>query len=262
MALSKTTNGAKKSSEAPVSGVRTRNLFDPSSADPYKLSRSKLELFLRCPRCFYLDRRLGISIPDSPAMSLNIAVDALLKKEFDLLRARGEAHPMMVQFGIDAVPLKSSLLDEWRDNFRGVRYLDPQTNFLFFGALDDAWVDPSGTIHVVDYKATSTSGAITLDGKWKDGYKRQLEMYQWLLRHSGFDVSDTGYLVFVNADRGRETFDGKLEFTTTILPYEGSDEWVQDALLEAKNCLMRATPPIAGPACEWCAYRRAASAME
>ena len=41
-------------------GKRTRNLYKPGDEKPFRLSRSKLELFMNCPRCFYLDRRLGV----------------------------------------------------------------------------------------------------------------------------------------------------------------------------------------------------------
>jgi len=38
-------------------------LFKPDAAAPFLLSRSKVELFADCARCFYLDRRLGIARP-------------------------------------------------------------------------------------------------------------------------------------------------------------------------------------------------------
>lgn len=41
-------------------------LYDPASSAPFALSRSKVELFLDCPRCFYLDRRLGVARPSGP----------------------------------------------------------------------------------------------------------------------------------------------------------------------------------------------------
>ncbi len=47
----------------------------------FKLSRSKIDLFLECPRCFYLGNRLGVSRPPGFPFTLNSAVDALLKKE-------------------------------------------------------------------------------------------------------------------------------------------------------------------------------------
>lgn len=242
-------------------GTRTRNLFDPLSGEPYKLSRSKVELFLQCPRCFYLDRRSGINRPDGPPFTLNVAVDHLLKKEFDVYRARSKPHPLMQTYGVDAVPFMHPRLHDWRDMRTGVQSVHA-SGFLVFGAVDDVWVDPQGRLIVVDYKATSTMGEVTLEGVWKQAYKRQMEIYQWLLRRNGFDVGDTGYFVYVNADKDREAFDRKLEFTTMILPYEGNDSWVDEALHAAHECLIHDLPPQYAETCEWCAYRRAARGIE
>lgn len=219
-------------------------------------------MFLKCPRCFYLDRRAGIGQPQGPAFTLNIAVDALLKREFDFHRARGEPHELMKDFGIDAVPFQHSDLDEWRTNFHGIQVLHRPTNFLFFGAVDDIWQTADGTLHVVDYKATSTVKEITLDDEWKQAYKRQMEIYQWLLRGKNFPVSDIGYFVYVNADGGREHFGAKLEFGMQIISYTGDDSWVEEALTEAHKCLCRDLPPMAAGKCEWCMYRRAAAQLE
>src|SRR3972149_2451024 len=93
---------------------RTRNLFDAHTQGPFRLSRSKLELFMSCPRCFYLDRRLGVGRPPGFPFSLNSAVDTLLKKEFDTHRVTGTAHPLMQAYGIDAVPYNHTKIDEWR----------------------------------------------------------------------------------------------------------------------------------------------------
>jgi hypothetical protein len=69
---------------------RTKNIYDPSSKEPFKISRSKLDLLLNCPRCFYLDRRLWIDQPPGYPFNLNSAVDELLKKEFDIHRAKNQ----------------------------------------------------------------------------------------------------------------------------------------------------------------------------
>jgi len=74
---------------------RKRNLYNPSSKTPFRISRGKIDLFLECPRCFYLDRRLGLGRPSMPGWALNSAVDQLLKNGFDLLRERGEQHKLM-----------------------------------------------------------------------------------------------------------------------------------------------------------------------
>src|SRR4030042_2582652 len=97
---------------------RTKNLFDPDSDAPFKLSRTKINDFLSCPRCFYLDRRLGIGQPPSYPFTLNSAVDKLLKKEFDIHRAKNTAHPLMKKYKVDAIPFAHEKIEEWRDSFR------------------------------------------------------------------------------------------------------------------------------------------------
>jgi hypothetical protein len=242
-------------------GQRVKNIFVPNSKEPYKLSRSKLELFIECARCFYLDRRLGIAQPPQFPFTLNNAVDVLLKKEFDIHRARGEAHPLMKAYGIEAVPLQHEMMDEWRDNFKGVQYYHRPTNLVITGAVDDIWVGPKGELMVVDFKSTSTSGEITLDTEYREAYKRQMEIYQWLLRQNGFRVSDTGYFVYANGDKDKEAFDGKLEFKVEILSYKGSDVWVESRIFEAHKCLMGGLPE-SSPRCVYCSYRGAAGRYE
>jgi len=91
---------------------RTRNLYDPKSKEPFKLSRSRIEQFLGCAKCFYLDRRLGVGVPPGFPFNLNSAVDTLLKKEFDIHRAKNKAHPMMKEYGLDLVPFEHEMMDE------------------------------------------------------------------------------------------------------------------------------------------------------
>ncbi len=178
---------------------RTKNLYDPKSKTPFKLSRSKIELFLECPRCFYIDRRLGVGRPPGYPFTLNSAVDALLKKEFDVHRAAGTRHPLMEKYSVDAIPAKHPNINMWRENFKGVQYHHQPTNLIITGAIDDLWINPKSEYIVVDYKATAKEEDITLlDKEWHDGYKRQMEMYQWLIRKNGFPVSDTGYFVYAN----------------------------------------------------------------
>ncbi len=236
-------------------GKRTRNLFDPNSREPFKLSRTKIELFTECPRCFYLDRRLGVVRPGFPPFTLNVAVDTLLKKEFDIHRARRTAHPLMKAYGIKAVPFDHEKMDEWRRNFAGVQYHHKETNLIIFGAVDDIWVNSDGRLIVVEYKSTSTSEEISLEDPYKQAFKRQMEVYQWLLRRIGHKVSDTGYFVYANARKDKEAFDGQLEFAVTLLEHKGSDAWVEKAVLAAHACLKKEMLPDPDPNCEYCSYR-------
>lgn len=237
---------------------RVRNLFEPTGPEPFKLSRSKIDLFLECPRCFYIDRRLGVGRPPGFPFTLNSAVDALLKKEFDIHRTKGEMHPLMKAYKIDAIPFEHKDMEKWRDPFNGISHLHTPTNFFVFGAIDDVWVNSKKELHIVDYKATSKADKITLDAKWQDGYKRQMEIYQWLFRKNNFTVSSTGYFVYANALRDREAFDGKLEFDVMVISYTGSDEWISGALTRARACLVADDMPSPNPECDFCSYRNAA----
>ena len=118
---------------------RIKNIYDPKSSRPYKLSRTRIDLYVQCPRCFYLDRRLGVDRPPGYPFALNSAVDALLKKEFDLLRASKKPHPLMKKYGVDAIPAQHEQLNEWRENFKGVKYHHKPTNLIITGAIDDLW---------------------------------------------------------------------------------------------------------------------------
>lgn len=237
-------------------------MYSPDSQEPFKLSRSKLELFIDCPRCFYLDRRLGVSRPPGFPFALNSAVDTLLKKEFDIHRAKDSAHPLIKKYGVDAKPVAHEELDIWRENFKGIQFYHKKTNFIITGAIDDLWINSKGEYIVVDYKSTSKAEKIeALDKDWQDGYKRQMEIYQWLLRQNGYNVSNTGYFVYCNGDTDKEAFDGKLEFDITLIAYEGDDSWVEDTIIKAHKCLQSDIIPEVGKDCDYCAYVEARNEM-
>lgn len=240
-------------------GFFKRNIFDPKSKEPFTLSRSKVDLFVECPRCFYLDQRLGVKRPSMPAFTLNNAVDELFKKEFDIHRAEGKAHPLMSAYGIKAVPLRDERMEEWRDALRrGIAFYHEPSQLRLRGGIDDVWQGENGELIVVDYKATAGKTEVNLDDKWKAGYKRQVEVYQWLFRQNGFPVSKTAYFVYANGQTDRKAFDAKLEFDVTVLPYEGDDSWVPEALMNIRKTLMSEDVPEKGASCEYCAYRDAA----
>ena len=235
--------------------MATRRMFDPASDSPYALSRTKVDLFIECPRCFYLDRRLGISRPAGFPFNLNSAVDALLKKEFDAFRHKGEPHPYMREAGLDAVPHAHPQLEAWRSNFKGVRTVHEATGFELFGAIDDLWRDlGTGELIVADYKATSKAAEVTLDADWQDGYKRQMEFYQWLLRRQGLAVAKRGWFVYANGRRDLEAFGNRLEFRVKMIPYEGDDAWVEQTLTAIRENLHAPQPPAPARDCEYCAF--------
>lgn len=233
--------------------------YVPGEKEPFKLSRSKIDLFVECPRCFYLDRRMLVARPQGFPFNLNSAVDALLKKEFDVHRKAGTPHPYMVDAGIQAVPFKHAQMDVWRENFTGGQTLHEESNFLIFGAIDDLWIHTDGSekgkLIIVDYKATSKDGEVNLDAEWQDGYRRQMEVYQWIFRRMGFEVSDTGFFVYANGLKDKPGFDNKLEFSIKVLAHKGDASWIDKTLMNIKKCLDDDRIPKEKETCEYCKYR-------
>ncbi len=237
-----------------------RKPYQPGQTETFKVSRSKIELFVQCPRCFWLDVRLKITRPSSPPFRINSAIDELLKKEFDSYRQKQEPHPWMADNQIKAVPMQHPDLDQWRHNFTGVTALHKPTNLHIFGAIDDVWIDEDGKLIVVDYKATAKAGEVSLDADWQMSYKRQLEVYQWLLRQNGFDVSNTGYFVYTNGRLDLDGFFDKVEFRTKIISYQGDASWVEPTIVKLKACMDGDMPAVGvaamGGDCDYCTYAR------
>ena len=235
--------------------------YRPGQSAPFKVSRSKIELYMQCPRCFWLDVRLKITRPSSPPFNINKTIDELYKKEFDVHRKAKTPHPIMTENNLTGVvPFQHADMDQWRYNFTGVVALHKPTNLHVFGAVDDVWANEAGELMVVDYKATSKAKEVSLDSDWQISYKRQMETYQWLLRQNGFKVSDTGYFVYTNARMDQTDFGDNLEFTTKLIPYTGKDFWVEPTLEKMKTCMEGEMPEVGesimGGPCEFCTYAR------
>jgi CRISPR/Cas system-associated exonuclease Cas4 (RecB family) len=227
--------------------------------EKWRLSRSKIDFFFECPRCFYLDNKLGTKRPSFPSFNLNIAVDELFKKEFDIHRKAKSQHPIMEKYNIEAVPFDHKNMDTWRDPFVGVEFKEPETGLTVSGGVDDIWVKEDGTLIIVDYKSTSKEGSITAlsDSPWDQQYTRQLGVYRWLLEQNGFSVDKTGYLVYANASKDEDAFDDMLTFETTLVPVITDTDWIVPALKEIKATLDSGEIPKIGHSCEFCPYREA-----
>lgn len=224
-----------------------------------RLSRTKIELFTKCPRCFWLDIKAGVKQPSGFPLNLNLAVDHHFKCEFDAYRGGSEIPLRLQRAGLSYIPSAHPLFKDWRNNRKGVSAKHAATGFDLYGIIDDLWVDADGVHYVVDYKATSKAGEVSLDSEWQITYKRQVEFYQWLLRQNGLRVSDRAWFVYANGITDDTPFDDVLRFRTKLIPHDGSDAWVEPILMQVHDCLAKTEAPAAAEKCVYCAYVNAAS---
>ena len=142
--------------------TRHRGVYKPNRAEPYELSRSRIENFVKCPACFYLMQVKGIKFPSIPGYNINEATDVLLKRDFNRCREAGVTHPFLQELGYShLVPLKHDSLELWTQSLHfgaegRFNTIHEATNLKIGGGLDDVWLNTdSGEVHIVDYKSTS-----------------------------------------------------------------------------------------------------------
>jgi hypothetical protein len=229
--------------------------YDVESEELFKISRTGVQLYLNCARCFSLKYKFGISQISGPPFTINSAVDHLLKKEFDVCRDKKIPHPLMQENNIDAIPFSHELLDQWRYNFKGVQYDDHERNFHLFGAIDDVWIhNKTNKLIVADYKATAKDSEVNIDAPWQISYKNQMEFYQWLLRKNGYEVDNEGWFVYCNGRKSEDRFDGVVKFDIKMIPYVGNDDWIEPTLDKIKDCLNSDKLPDFNESCDHCTY--------
>ncbi len=236
---------------------RKNNTYKYESGKTFKLSRSGIDSFIKCQRCFYLNKVGNIKDIGMPGFSLNSAHDELMKKELDTYREKAEAHPYMESLNKNLIPFQHEKMEEWRNNFKGIAYHHKKTDLIITGAIDDVWIDTdTNELVIVEYKSTSTQSEIDLnDGTpWKEQYKRQIDIYQWLFRMNGFEVSDDSVFLYSNGIKTAEKFNDVMNFKTYVLEYKGSTDWVEPKIIEIKKVLDQTSIPSLNEECETCSY--------
>jgi CRISPR/Cas system-associated exonuclease Cas4 (RecB family) len=220
------------------------------------ISRSMIDLYCECPRCFFLNFVEGIKRPPGYPFTLNAAVDKLTKMEFDHYRNLQISHPKCSSEGLSVIPLEHPLMGSWRNNFRGVRTV--KRGRIISGVVDDIWENTeSGNWHVVDYKATAKKDPVTeLDpnAPHHDAYKRQLEVYSWLLAENGLPVDKTAYLYYSTGNNTLPNFNDNLQFETHIIAVSLDWNWVDPTLNAMIDLIDEVDPPAASKDCNYCNY--------
>ena len=230
------------------------------------VSRTAWDSFIKCKRCFYLERKLKIKPIGMPGYPINSRVDALLKAEFDIYRKKQEPHPIFKKYNLNFVPynLDPQKLKDYRNNRKGIEAKSKKTEFILYGALDDLWLNKdTDEIVVLDYKATSNKNDpdyVNSSQEYHKSYKRQLDFYAYLLKLNNYNIFETGYWLICNAtNEDQKTFEGKLSFKTTLLSYELKTDYIEDILIEVEKCLKLEKPPASGKFCGNCAWHKQVS---
>ena len=211
-----------------------------------QLSPNSLNLFLECPLCFWLEKKMKIRRPQPYPYALNTAVDKLLKEEFDSYRAKGELHPLLAENNIKAKLFSNQeLLNQWRSNFAGIRYFDPDLDAVLFGAVDDILEFKDGKLAPLDYKSTGSNVPTIYDR-----FQIQMDVYTFLLEKNGFSTPRKGYLAFYVVDK-KNGFVDRLPFKKELHEIETNPEDIPQLFKEAVELLKKTAPTSHSPDCNY-----------
>lgn len=143
---------------------------------------------------------------------------------------------------------------------RGFHTIHEESNIKLGGGLDDVWLNnKTRELHIVDYKSTSQKSSgkqITLDDPWKAGYKRQMDIYAWILQRKGFVVSGTAYFLYCDGDRFTKHHflndtGAVMHFKVQLIPYEVKTDWIERTLVQIRSCLTLQSTPQHSQTCEF-----------
>ena len=210
-----------------------------------RLSPSALNLFLDCPRCFWLDKNKGIKRPRGIFPSLPGGMDLVIKKYFDIYRLKNDLPPEIKGKVAGQLFANMAVLEKWR-NWRNsdLCYEDKDSKAVLIGALDDCLTD-DGRYIPLDYK---TRGSELIEDPRKY-YQNQLDCYCLMLEHSGFKTKGLAYLVYYWPEEVCQ--EGVVKFHVEPIKIETDIESAKKTIREAVKLLSLAMPQ-SNPNCEYC----------
>ena len=231
-----------------------KKLYSINSSRPFKLSRTKIDLFFECRKCFFLDQKLGIKRPHGTPLVLSNRIVDDFKKELNVCRVEKNIHSKVEELNKNLVPINHNKLEEWKSSFKGASFLDDSTNLLIFGIIDDIWLDRStNKNHCVIIKSNSKKNQMSYENIWP-GYWRQLSLYSYLLSKNLLQMSSTGILVFINTPTSINQIENRKNFNLNIFEKILDFDWIEPTIKEISKTLNKEIPPESSKKCKYCNY--------
>ncbi|HCC22534.1 hypothetical protein A2480_04085 [Candidatus Uhrbacteria bacterium RIFOXYC2_FULL_47_19] len=215
----------------------------------YRLSPTSLNLFLNCPRCFWLQFNQDIHRPKTFFPSLPGGMDLVIKDYFDRYRSQNELPPEIDGRVHGRLVSDQKLMDCWRNWKTGLEVSITELDTILFGALDDCLVDNQEYLPL-DYK---TRGFKPEKSNGMESYYRnQLDCYALLLDTNGFTAGRSGFLIYYYplSVYGQ----GTVKFGVETVEIKVDVKRARKTLERAVACL-RGTEPEAHTRCEYCGWQ-------
>jgi len=213
------------------------------------LSPHTLNLFIECPRCFWFHMVRGgyYKRPQPPTSTLPSGMDGLIKKYFDIYRAKKIMPPEIKN--IKGRLIEKNQINKWRNWKTGLKFVD-NDGCILIGALDECIIENSIYIPL-DYK---TRG-FPLKYNSASYYILQMSCYNFLLQRNNYSVSNHAYLVFyIPYDYSSESVI-KFDIESIRIDTYHLDK-VYSIFRSALSTVFKNNPPPMAQDCQFCGWAK------
>ena len=211
-----------------------------------RLSPSALNLFLNCPKCFWLDKNKKFKRPRGIFPSLPSGMDRTIKSYFDIYRPKGQLPPELQVDAFKGLALfnDQARLNRWREWRTGLQTSE-NDGTVFFGAIDDLLVQGDRFIPF-DYK---TKGSPTTAEDAVKYYQNQMDCYAYLLDGNGMPTTGFAFLLYYSPKTVGER--GNVSFHIQAIRIQTDIERAKTTFRKAVS-LLKEDMPLPGTNCEYC----------
>jgi len=246
----KTDKQAAKPTTEPSTKPDAETTTEPASRTrPITLSPSTISLFLDCPRCFWLAKNKDIKRPSGPFPSLPNGMDRVLKEHFNKHR-KDNTSPEELDGRFQGRLFKDiEKLKTWQNNFRGLRYTDPESGVTLMGAIDDLFVTADNKHAPLDFK---TRGYPRKDNT-HEYYQHQMDLYSFLLEKNSLQPAEFAILIFYHPTGVNPSH--HVVFNPDPVRVPVNRQRAEQIFLDAVKCLLSPDPPEPSQGCEWCDWK-------
>jgi CRISPR/Cas system-associated exonuclease Cas4 (RecB family) len=205
-----------------------------------KLSPSTLNLFLSCPRCFWLRLNRGIDLPSGAMPTITNGLDRTIKEYMNRYRPHGKIPPFLEG-------KISGKLIEFSPKSLSVNI----SGNILTGRLDECIVLGDGHHAPLDHK--SKGFAPKENHEVHAAYQLQMDCYTLLLQHNGHNVNGIGYIAYYYPTFGE--LHAGIPFNVHICKLKTNPQRALEVFNNAIRCLQD-NEPKSGENCELCRYVR------
>ena len=211
----------------------------PRDRNKIWLSHSGLDVLYRCPRCFWLKYKMGISQPEEIVSRLPDRFDRVIKNYFNIFRDINELPPM----------IKGKVPGRLEKPFQDVYFYDINEKYGFYGRLDECLVSEEGEYIPVDFKTASS------DPREKEifpSYQNQMDEFTFLLEKNNKKTAGFAYLIYFYPAESKELHNG-FPMIVHIQEVRTHPEKVEGRLREAIEILEKDIP-LPAKTCSFCKW--------